>query len=82
MISILPHQVKIAWYKPLRQIMFKKKLTVSGVAEKAGIGKQTLVNIMNGNVGVRLTTLFCLLDALEMNLWLIDKDGQSWRLKP
>ena len=26
--------------------------------------------------------LFPLLEALELDLWLVDKEGHSWRLKP
>ena len=82
MISILPYQVKIAWYKPIRQTIIRKKMLMSDVAKKAGIAKESLAHMMNGHIGTRLSTLFALLDAMEMSLWLIDKDGNSWRLKP
>ena len=82
MITLLQHQIKIAWWKPLRSTMFKKKLLVQDIAEKAGIVPGSVRKIMNGNIGTRLSTLFALLDALEMDLWLVDKDGQAWRLKP
>lgn len=82
MITLLQHQIKIAWWKPIRATILKKKLPYTVVAENAGLAKQSLTKILNGNVGTRISTLFALLDSLGMDLWLVDKDGQSWRLKP
>lgn len=82
MITLLQHQIKIAWWKPIRAAIIKKKLPYTVVAEKAGLAKASLTKILNGNIGTRISTLFALLDALDMDLWLVDKDGQSWRLKP
>ena len=82
MITLLQYQIKTPWWKPIRQLIFKKKLLKKDVADKAGITKGSLEKIMNGNAGTRVSTLFCLMDALEMDLWMVDKDGQAWRLKP
>lgn len=81
MISILPHQVKIAWYKPIKAAAIKTKMAPSDLAEKAGIARASLTKILNGRIGTRISTLFALLDALELSLWIVDKDGNSWRLK-
>lgn len=82
MITLLQHQIKVAWWKPIRQTIFKKKIMLQDLSEKAGIVVGSVRKIMNGNAGTRISTLFCLLDALDLDLWIVDKDGQAWRLKP
>ena len=82
MISILQHQIKIAWNKVLRKKFFESKMPLNELADKAGLAKNSLKRLLDGYVGTRISTLFALLDALELDLWIIDKEGHSWRLKP
>lgn len=82
MITLLQHQIKIAWNKALKQIVFKNKIPLVFLAEKAGITPVSLRQILDGHMGTRVSTLFPLIEAMELDLWLTDKEGHSWRLKP
>ncbi|MBQ1573179.1 MAG: helix-turn-helix transcriptional regulator [Clostridiales bacterium] len=82
MITLLQHQIKIAWNKVLRKKFYEGKHDIKNLAEKAGISKYSLTKILDGKMGTRISTLFPLLEALELDLWLVDKEGHSWRLKP
>lgn len=82
MITLLQHQIKVAWYKPLRAAIVKAKITKQDLAQQTGLAKHTLDTLLRGQTGTRLSTLFALTDALGLDIWLTDKDGHSWRLKP
>ena len=82
MITLLQHQIKIAWFKPLRAAIVKSKITKQDLAKQTGLAKHTIDTILRGQAGTRISTFFALADALGLDLWITDKDGNSWRLKP
>jgi HTH-type transcriptional regulator/antitoxin HipB len=54
----------------LRRIRLERNLTQSEVAERAGLRQAVISNIENGHEGTKITTLYAVLAALNLEFML------------
>lgn len=61
----------------VRSLRLEKDMTQAELASAAGIGRQRLSEIESGKVGLRVDTLFALLKALDMAIFVERNDGSD-----
>lgn len=81
MISILPHKIPTRISNIIREKVAQKEGYFSQIANGMGIHENTLRRAMNPDFYPRLDTLLLICKGLGLNLWVVDEDGNSWRLK-
>lgn len=60
----------------VRSLRLEKEMTQASLAKASGIGRQRLSEIESGKVGLRVDTLFALLNALDATL-VIESNVES-----
>jgi HTH-type transcriptional regulator/antitoxin HipB len=61
----------------LRRIRLERNMTQSEVAEKAGLRQAVISNIENGHEGTKITTLYAVLAALNLEFMLRPRTRQT-----
>ena len=81
MIEILPHKIPTNFHRLMKQKIYERFNTMKEAERETGIAHNTIANVCSGRYAPRLDTIMLLLKQMDLDMWIIDRDGNSWRIK-